>query len=125
MRTARTIGIAEDGKETIIHPKTTPVTKQIADCAKMVADGLPKQFVLVELQTSDGRVKEYRNGISAGVKAAQDRAAVKLRDREKILNQQAEARKKQEAEKAKEAQKRIDAANAQKEAAKKAVARSA
>lgn len=121
MRTARTIGITEKGEEEIIHPKATPIQKQLGEFQEMARKGVPKKFSAVEFQTSDGRVRTLRNGISANLKDAEARAADKLENRKKWL--QAQADKQAEAfKKAKEDQQtRINAANAEKEKAKKAL----
>lgn len=121
MRTARTIGITEKGEEEIIHPKATPIQKQLGAFQEMARTGIPKKYAAVEFQTSDGRVRTLRNGITAGLKDAEARAADKLENRKKWLADQ--AKKQAEAEKAaaKERQDRIDSANAHKEKAKKAL----
>lgn len=120
MRTARTIGIKEDGSEVIIHPKKTAIGIQVADFAKMGLEGIPKPFVLVEFQTSDGKLRSVRFGPTAGLKDAHIRADEKLANRQKILEQQAKEREAKAKAEAAERQKRINELNAAKEAAKAA-----
>lgn len=121
MRTARTIGIKKDGSEVVIHPKTVPIDKQLAEFRTLAATGVPKEFVEIEFQASDSRVRSLRNGISAGLKSAEDRANDKVKNREKWLADQKKAVAERAAAKAKEQADRIAAANAAKEAAKKAL----
>jgi len=121
MRTARTIGITEKGDEEIIHPKSTPIHKQLGDFQEMASKGISKKFAAVEFQTSDGRVRTLRNGITAGLKEAEERAQDKLANSEKWHKEQAEKRAKADKKEAEETQARITAANAEKEKAKKAL----
>lgn len=121
MRTARTIGITEKGDEEIIHPKSTPIQKQLGDFTKMAREGISKKFAAVEFQTSDGRVRTLRNGITAGLKEAEERAKDKLENNEKWQKEQAEKRAKADKKEADDTQARITAANAEKEKAKKAL----
>lgn len=125
MRTARTIGITEKGEETIIHPKSTPIQKQLGDFQEMARKGIDKKFAAVEFQTSDGRIRTLRNGISAALKDAEARAADKLKNREKWLKEQAAKREEAEKKAAEERQERINKANAEKEKAKKALLQAA
>jgi len=119
MRTARTIGIKADGKEEILHPKSTAIQKQLADFNDYAANGIPKGLAAVEFQTSDGRVRTLRDGITSAVKSAEEKAEAKKKSREKWLADQKKAQEAKAKEEAAERQKRIDAANASKEAAKK------
>ena len=121
MRTARTIGITDKGDEEIIHPKATPIQKQLGSFQEMARSGVPKKFAAVEFQTSDGRIRTLRTGISAGLKDAEARASDKLDNRKKWLKEQAEKRATAEKKATEEQQARINAANAEKEKAKKAL----
>ena len=121
MRTARMIGITEKGEEEILHPKSTPIHKQLGDFQEMASKGISKKFAAVEFQTSDGRVRTLRNGITAGLKDAEARAQDKKENADKWLKDQAEKRTSAQKKEADEQQARINAANAEKEKAKKAL----
>lgn len=121
MRTARTIGIDEGGKETIIHPKSTCITKQLAEWNQIATNGIPKGFVSVEYQTSDGPVRSLSKATLVSVKEAEARAAAKQKDAAAWHKKQKDAQEAKEKAEAAERQKLIDAANAAKEAAKKAI----
>ena len=118
MRTARTIGIKDDGSEAIIHPKSTCITTQLADWNKYATSGIPKGFVAIEYQTSDGSVRTLREDTLVTVKEAAARAEQKQKDAAAWHKKQADAKATAEKADAEERQKRIDAANAAKEAAK-------
>ena len=120
MRTARTIGIAPDGTEKIIHPATTPIVEQL-ESFRGFADKLPKEFDVIAFQPSDGPQRLLRAGINAGLKDAEERAEAKAKHAEKWHKQQADTRAAKEKAEADERQKHIDAANAAKEAAKKSL----
>lgn len=121
MRTARMIGITDKGEEEILHPKSTPIQKQIGDFQEMSRKGIAKKFAAVEFQTSDGRTRTLRNGITAGLKDAEARAQDKKDNADKWLKDQAEKRSSAQKKEAEEQQARINAANAEKEKAKKAL----
>lgn len=121
MRTARTIGIKDDGSEAIIHPKSTCITVQLADWNKYATAGIPKGFVAVEYQTSDGSVRTLREDTLITAKEAEARAAQKQKDAAAWHKKQAEAKAAAEKAEDEERQKRIDAANAHKELAKAAI----
>jgi ADP-ribose pyrophosphatase YjhB (NUDIX family) len=121
MRTARTIGIKEDGSEVILHPKSTCITVQLADWNKIAATGIPKGFVAVDYQTSDGAVRTLREDTLVTVKEANARAEQKQKDAAQWHKKQADARAAAEKAEAEERQKLINAANAAKELAKAAI----
>lgn len=120
-RSARTIGIKDDGSEVIIHPKATSITTQLADWQKIATTGLPKGFVTVEFQPSDGPVRTFSKGTLVSTKEAEARAEQKQKDAATWHKKQADERAAKEKSEAAERQKLIDAANAAKEAAKKAI----
>lgn len=57
MRTARTIGINEDGSEVLLADSRIPINEQRQRYAAYFAKGLPAGVVRVDLMTSDGRLK--------------------------------------------------------------------
>jgi hypothetical protein len=77
MRTARTIGIKEDGSESVIHPKSTCVTIQEADFQKFAAGRIPSGFVVIEFQKSDGPCRTLRATEMVSLKEAISRAEEK------------------------------------------------
>ena len=121
MRTARTIGIKEDGSEVILHPKSTCITVQLGDWNKIATTGLPKGFVAVEFQPSDGPTRAFREDTLISVKEAEARAEAKQKEAAAWHKKQADAKAAAEKAEAAERQKRIDAANAAKEEAKKSI----
>lgn len=121
MRTARTIGIKEDGTEVILHPKTTCITVQLADWNQIAANGIPKGYVAVEYQPSDGPVRVLSRATLVSVKEAEARAEAKQKDAAAWHKKQKDAQEAKEKAETEARQKQIDAANAAKEAAKKAI----
>lgn len=121
MRTARTIGIKDDGSEVVIHPKATSITVQLSDWQKIAATGLPKGFVAVEFQPSDGPARTFSKGTLVSTKEAEARAEQKQKDAAAWHKKQSDAQAAKEESEAAERQKLIDAANADKEAKKKAI----
>lgn len=121
MRTARTIGIKEDGTEVILHPKSTCITKQLAEWNKIAAAGIPKGYAAVEYQTSDGPVRTLSKATLVSVKEAEARAHDKQKNAEAWHKKQADERAAREKAEAAERQKKIDASNAAKLAARTAL----
>lgn len=124
MRTARTIGIRDDGSEAIIHPKSVCITVQLAEFNKLPATGLPKGFVAVEFQPSDSPARILRADALASVAEALARAEKKQKHADELTRKQAEAKAAQEKSEAVARQQKIDAANAAKESEKAALAAS-
>ena len=112
------IGIKEDGSEVVLHPRTSPIPAQDSDFNKFAGAGLPKGYVAVEYQKSDGPSRTIRVGTLVTLKEAEERAEQNKKDAAAWHKKQADARAAAEKKENAERQARIDAANAAKEKAK-------
>lgn len=121
MRVARTIGVKADGSEVILAASSEPIHEQVAQFNSYAVRGLPKDYVRVDFQTSDGRLRQLSAATLAAIKEAEARANEKLENRDQWLARQAQAKAEAAAKEKAEAQAKLDAVNSTKAALKRSL----